>query len=366
MKILMYIRLIYLFFIMKKYSYWGCIAISFLIYTGNVYGQVTLTQTDMPQAGMTITLDSDLSPGVSQGNAGASQSWDFTGLHATKTQTIDFETSSSTPYSGSFPSANLADSMVGYPGYNYFSSQSSSFSIVGGMPIIQGFQVTIHFNPFYQQLALPGVYNNTDGGTTRGISNSVPFSYVGSDSAKGTITITYTDTMDAWGTMQMPFGSYSVLRQKHYELDIDTLFLYYSYNTPHWTPVQEQITKMHQYRWYAKNIGYMLAQMQMDSTNTHPISVAWYASPEGINEVTNHAVTVVYPNPCVTQANFFTANKNAAAIVVYDITGHRMAEAAIKNGEASVNTSWFARGIYLFKTTTLTGAVVGRGKFAVQ
>lgn len=351
---------------MKNFTWLAGVAISLFFLTKTSSAQITITQSDMPQAATGVVIDSDLAPKVTPGNAGPSQNWNFTALRDTESETIDFMTPGSTPYASSFPGSNLADSMAGYPGYNYFSSQSGSFSAVGGMPIIMGYPVNVHFNPYYTQITLPATYGTHDGGTTRGTSTAVPFSYLGSDSGKGTITITYADTIDAWGTMQTPAGTYNVLRQKHYEVDVDSIFLHYSNPTPKWVFVQAQSTKMNQYRWYTNGIGYMLVQMQMDTANTNVKSVGWYSQPEGVNEVKNTATTLVYPNPSTFQANFLCSDKEAKTITIYDIAGREITRVFMVNGKASINTGILSKGIYLYSTADTFGNTLSRGKFSVQ
>lgn len=351
---------------MKNFTRLAGTALSLLFFTTTSSEQITITQSDMPQAGNNIVIDSDLAPKVTPGNAGPSQNWNFTALRDTVSEIIDFMTAGSTPYASSFPGSNLADSMVGYPGYNYFSSQSGSFSAVGGMPIIMGYPVTVHFNPYYTQITLPATYGATDGGTTRGTTTAVPFSYLGSDSGKGTITISYTDTIDAWGTMQTPAGTYNVLRQKHYELDIDSIFLHYSSPTPKWVFIQAQSAKMYQYRWYTNSIGYMLVQMQMDTTNTNAKSVGWYSQPAGVKEMRSASQTLEYPNPSNGQANFMCSDKEAKMVTIYDITGREITHALMVDGRVTINTGIMSNGMYLYSTTDVHGNLISRGKFSVQ
>ena len=166
--------------------------------------------------------------------------------------------------------------------------------------------------------------------------------------------------------MQTPTGTYNVLRQKHYEVDIDSVFLHYSYPTSHWVFVQAQSMKMHQYRWYANGIGYMLVQMQMDSTNSYVKSVGWYAQPAVINEIKYTTTTLVYPNPSTLQVNFLCSDKKAKAVTVFDITGRKIIYSLLVNGKTVVNTGWLGKGIYLYNVTDAYGNILNRGKFSVQ
>lgn len=88
--------------------------------------------------------------------------------------------------------------------------------------------------------------------------------------------------------------------------------------------------------------------------------------PVGINEV--HATTAsvdVYPNPASDEVNFRISGKNAYTVEVYDITGKKISTYGVTNNMASVNTSNYNPGLYLYQVYDKTGTMLKVGKFSV-
>jgi len=313
----------------------------------------------------TATAVSVLSPGVK----GANVIWNFASLHTSYRDTSVFVAPSSTPYAASFAGANLADSVFGTPGYNYLNSSSSILSIVGSEQNAQGYMVAVVFNTPITELNLPAHYGDIDGGSVVAKVPPVAVTYPGFDSAKGVIYVTYADTIDAYGTIATPlYSSYNTLRQKHYELDIDTLFVHStSGNTwQYLSLIPPTKTKVYEYRWYANNLGSMAAMMQMDTTNKKPTSFQWYNGlPDGVNEISQAHNTIAYPNPATSQINFRYSAQNAQNIFVYDITGRQIGQTEIMNGMATLNTTSLSSGMYFYHVTDKSGNVLDNGKFSV-
>lgn len=348
---------------MKKFTY--LFLLTFCVgFTEKANSQITVTQSDMPAAGNVIVADSDLSPTVTPGSAGPSQTWNFTALKNNISLTIGFVTASSTPYASYFTAANLADSIYGYAGYGFFTSTSGAFAIEG-VSNVQGFSTNATFNPPFNQMVLQANYLNNFGGYSYGQTQPIALTYLGSDSAKATMYITYADTIDAWGTMTTPAGTYNVLRKKHYEVDIDSIFLHYP-SPPAWNFVQAQTTEIRQYIWYTNGIHYPVAIMSMDTTNTKVKKVMWYSGPLAVNELHNSAQTLVYPNPCTTQLTLHCSTQEAAYLSVFDIAGRSIEEVSMKNATSTLNTSFYAKGIYFYKISDQAGKILDRGKFSVQ
>jgi type IX secretion system substrate protein len=328
-------------------------------------GQITITQADMPVVGKAVINRDDTIPTVTPGTKGTSQTWNFVSLKGSTTAIDSFENPASTPYASAFPGANLADTTYG-GGYIFLNSSASTFEGVGTVQNVSGYNVAIALSPAFVQINFPGNYGNIDGGISTGKSAGIalvpPVS--GIDSVKGSAYIKYADTIDAWGTVTTPFSAFNSLRQKHYELDIDSIFVYTLGN---WYFYQRQVTKNYQYRWYTNGIGDMLITMQMDTNNANVKSVKWYdGNPNGINEVSQNNSTKLFPNPCTTQVTFRSTNQNAQTVSLFDITGREISGNTMKNGEANINTSSFANGIYLYRVLDKSGNILTNGKFVVQ
>ncbi|HXB13514.1 MAG TPA: T9SS type A sorting domain-containing protein [Bacteroidia bacterium] len=169
--------------------------------------------------------------------------------------------------------------------------------------------------------------------------------------------------------MTTPAGTFNVLRLKHYEYDVDSIFLQDNSIFHVWafsslaTPPPFHVCA---YTWYANGIHTPIASMITDTTYTIPKSVGWYSGIEGINELSDKSKTLVYPNPCTTQITFKYGTEFAKYIVVFDITGRQVVETTMENGSVSLNTSVYAKGIYLFQVNDKSGNMLDRGKFLVQ
>jgi hypothetical protein len=337
-----------------------------LLLTYSVTAQITVTQSDMPVAGAIVKLDSDLTPSVTPGSKGPSQVWNFAGLKASKTVDVNFYNTSSTPYASAFPASNIGDSVSGVYGFTLYSSSLSAFSLAG-VTFVAGFPDNTTYTPLYTQLTLPANYLNTFGGSTIAIIPPISATYLFYDSAKGNVHITYADTIDAWGSMTTPAGTFNVLRKKHYDFEIDSLFLYNT-NTSQWeySTYSNPPTKYYSYTWYTNGIYYPLVQMNMDSTDKKVQNVAWYAAPLGINELSNSSSAKAYPDPCTTEINLVYSGQGESFVTIYDVTGRKISATEMQNGRLLLNTSSYSKGVYFYSIFDKTGSPLDRGKFSVQ
>jgi hypothetical protein len=341
------------------------------VFTCKLDAQITLTSADMPKVGNKVVYGHDTAhTSVSKLTApmmGSSVTWNYSSLPTTYRDTDSFVNPSTTPYGAAYPTATVADTVYGSVGYTYFDVTAGSSTVVGTVQKLQGYKAGTKFNPAILQMNLPGVYGNISGGVSNGIVPPFAVKYGPFDSARATFKVTYQDTIAAWGSLTTPFYSsvYNVLCQKHYELDIDSVYLRDS-TSKTWTLLVAQKTKVHQYRWYANGIGSALAVMSMDTANKNVTSVEWYDGyPNGINEVNQQHNTMVYPNPCKGEINFCYNGQNAQYVFVYDIEGRELKQSEMRNGKTTLSTSAYPAGIYLYHIADKSGNVIDNGKFTI-
>lgn len=333
----------------------------------NVKAQIIITQADMPGTASKAIMAVDTSKSFLPGPASAvGQSWNYSTLANTGTYNYIFKAPSATPYSFAFPSSNIADSLVYAPGYFYFSSTPSSFSEVGFVTTQYGFTAGIRLSPSYVQISLPATYSTFDGGKSRG-DTSMAITYSGFDSGRAVVNISYWDTIDAFGKMTTPYGADSVIRQRHYDYTIDSIFVH-STSLKTWIFYPPaRTTQNNQYRWYAKGVPYYFALMQLSNKTSTDSVLLWFDGIDvGINEISHSAFTSVYPNPCKTQITFKCSATEAKQVSVFDITGRQISTQEIKNGILNLNTSAYSAGMYFYKISDISGNTLDRGKFMVQ
>lgn len=361
---------------------------SLVIFSNQLKAQITITDADMPSSGKNIytafdTVTSSISR-LGTPASGANVVWNYNFLPTTYTDTDALVNISFTPYASLFPTATVADKirlapsayvtndLYGTTGYTFYDVTNSSLSIVGETTLSEAngtnYYVTTPFTPAFLQLNLPAHYGDVCGGTSFNNLGSTPlYGIPGADSGKEILTVTYNDTINAYGLLTTPLSggtTYSVLCQKHYELDQDSVFVHSTTNG--WEFLYAYQYKFYQYNWYANEIGYTLATMTMDSTNTKVTAMQWYVGQvTSINEIRQENNTLVYPNPCTNQITFHYNQNNAQNVSVYDITGRELGHTEIKNGSSVFNTSGYSAGVYLYRITDISGSVIDIGKFAV-
>jgi hypothetical protein len=336
---------------------------------------ITLDQADLPSIGLSVVIDSDgttkPSPGVAQ--IATAQNWDFSGLLKQHSKTDVFSAIPS-KYTSTFSAAsNLCDSTIGGNGYNFFNTSASNFTVVGAeeieVALSTSLQIELVLNPTFEQSALPATTtsNNINAGKAYGvdiINQSVSiFSKI-----KFTATIQYKDTVDAWGTMKMPNGhTYQVLRQRHYEQDVDSVFGY-AFST--WTNVENVTSYKNQYDWYAKGVGFILAEEDMSPAWDTIVDIMWDTTaplPTSIPQISIKKSVNVYPNPANSRITFNTSSVSSDQyITICDITGRLVERVLVLNGINTINTGSYANGVYLYSLTDSSGDLIDRGKFIVQ
>lgn len=131
--------------------------------------QITLTQNDMALPLTQYILFNDTLPvTVTPGNAGASQTWIYTGLANNLTDTIIFTKSEWTTYGSSFPASNLCMMTINTEtSYMYMNLNSDSLNVVGQAGKFAGSttDIIVPFNPTLKITDFPSTYldgfNNT-------------------------------------------------------------------------------------------------------------------------------------------------------------------------------------------------------------
>ena len=351
----------------------GLALISLLGFTGNASAQITITNADMPTAGLTVITAVDTPSVYTPGPASATtQYWNFSGLKKARTMTVAFMNPSSTKYASVFSTATLADSTYHGSGNNFFVVNSTEFAVEGSEEIVNysgfNFQVELNLKPMFVQSTLPATYGTKCNGVSRG-SETLGQSIVIYDSEKVSTNITYFDTVDAFGTMKMPNGTiYNVLRQNHHEVDVDTIQLRSSISGT-WSIPSGGITTTttHEYNWYTNGVGYILAQMNVNPTTGAVQNVIWDTNaPTGINEVSHFSKVNVFPNPCTSQITFLATSNDVQYAYIYDLTGRQLDKVEMKNAMSVVNTNSYSSGMYLFTIADKDGNAIDQGKFIVK
>ncbi len=323
-------------------------------FTNAVLSQMTLTSSFAPAPGdVQVDVRADTT-GITQGNSGANQVWNFPTLIRVDSTTAHWMLPSSTPYASLFPSSNLAllDTC-----YNYYNSQSSYFEVVG----YYSHGEAVHYQNPETILTFPFTYNSTMS------DNFITGFYNSGDSVYETGTETALG--DAFGTINLPFGTFiNSLRIKHTINLYDTSITYQ----------QAFHTTYTIYEWYIPNkkfsvfkIIYMTFTLPVPPYNFTYKNVFYNPAspPIGIQKIgkdvpEKYNLSQNYPNPFNpnTKIKFDLPHPSeggaqAVKLVIYDLLGREISTLVnekLSPGtyEADFDGSNFSSGVYFYRLKT--------------
>lgn len=294
--------------------------------------QVTITQAVHGiNPGNSSTLIEADTGSYTPGSAGASQTWNFSGLVISGTPyTTNYVAPSTTPYASSFPGATVA-SDDGTGDYTYYTQTSSGVEVDGEAASAY----TLVYSNTETLMKYPFAFGNgnTDNyaGTATGVSET------------GTVNI----SADAYGTLILPSGSYSTLRVKTVE----------SYTQVVGTA--SITTHVTLYSWYSATSRFPLLQYVIATASgaftDYEKQIIVNSTVVGIDEPgKNDNFLSVYPNPSHGNCtlNYDLQQSAAVSITVMDMTGQKVISISKGTQSAgsqteSIDLSGLAKGIYM-------------------
>lgn len=197
--------------------------------------QISLLRTDMPAVGWINPEQGDTTrnavAAVNFGSSGTNQVYDFSSLHEEVLDSVYYYALTNAQHTA-VPNANLS---VFIPPTTYlFAMDTTSFYAYTGLQaVVYATTVISKYTAPDSIYKFPLVYGQNFrgnyGGSVKLLATTVNsnLGLLGWDSILVSITASYTDIIDGWGTVKTPVGTYNCLRQKRVEIDTTT----YYYNT---------------------------------------------------------------------------------------------------------------------------------------
>lgn len=237
----------------------------------SIYGikaQPVLNATDFNTKYSATLYTAENEPGLSAGNAGANQTWDFSGLTSpTLYATISVVPNSTTPYKNTFPDANYvikyayADNSPTF--YTYNTVTTSKFETNGAAGNSE-------------------IYEEVDPLTIFSFPYTYGKSFTDTTQEKGSSVQTITSTYDGYGTLITPFETFTnVIRIKTQE------------STPSYSFTD--------YTWYSVNPFKVLMLMDFNSNNdtatSNYVEVYTNFATLGLKDFAEKSAVNLYPNP---------------------------------------------------------------------
>ncbi len=220
--------------------------------------QITIVSTDLPTAPTALNNAVDTVPvGFSAGPKGANQTWNFAGLVQDIAETSTHAVPSSTPYGNDFPGTTNAVTPDN-SNFGYFTKTTSAFTGKGLAGPLLGpgtNPISVTFNPDFDLYRFPTAYNNAFTGNYGFVEEqsnvSIPGSPIPVYRVRVTFTSTFFDSIDGWGTVITPTGSYNSLRQERIE-QTRTLIEYKLTAISPWDTADDIKDTTTSYTWLAK------------------------------------------------------------------------------------------------------------------
>jgi hypothetical protein len=291
----------------------------FTVFTVSTIAQPTINASNLP-ATFSSNIFYGVNSGFNAGNAGANQTWNFATILTIPVGVYNTIPTAGSLYQSSFPTANYCykQSLNGSDFYFYHKQNTTSFDILSfGYESGSGIDYTPNPKTLIQ---FPATYNST---------------FVDSYQAAGPPTATtYTVTYDGYGTLVMPFGSYSnTIRQKTV-LDDGTI----------------------DYTWWNANPLYII--MQTDFTDNNIYIYQNTTTTNVANNVADAASVTISPNPITTKATIsFTNEQKNTSVKVTDSTGKEIRTAVFSGKQYVFEKGNLATGIYYLQFSDASNVI---------
>ncbi|MGP8214289.1 MAG: T9SS type A sorting domain-containing protein [Bacteroidia bacterium] len=336
----------------------------------SVSAQITLHQSDLPVANYAYYQGNDTIPTVTQGAAGANQTWNLAAIKDNTTDSLICLNPAETPYASDFPGTNLALTQNGNGGevFIYANSTASSLTVPGEVYAVSGLTETVKINPVETVIELPATYLSHWKSTYRQVAK-YPYSTTGIDSIEEISKTTLDDSIDSWGNVTTPTGTYGSLRVNEISTTLYDSEYYHSTASKTWVfaSASGASTPTQSFVWWANGKGINVAEVDLGSVGGTVTGASYLKKSQvaGIDEITDNGKVKVFPNPANTVLNIQTAGYNAGNVKIYDLAGKEMGSTNFGNGRVTINTSDYSDGMYLYIVTDMQGNVLARDKFTV-
>lgn len=215
----------------KRSILYNVIAIFVVFRVIGLNAQITIDQNDMPSPGDTVRISTALNlEGYNFEETGEDHTWDYSGLLPVAQSVDTFKSVTETPvfYWPFFLfSANLASPLLGdfpIPGipltdvYSFYNNESSGFYDEGFAATLYGIPLPFKYNDPDRFYAFPMNYGDVD-------SSVSGFQYGLTDLGYIMVEKKRVNSVDGWGTLITPYGTFEVLRQKSVVDEYDSLYL---------------------------------------------------------------------------------------------------------------------------------------------
>lgn len=338
--------------------------------------QITVTSAIFPAAGDTLRFATDNAPTgiLALTPPGGSQTWDFSSLQASSTQSVVYQPAGAGQYAASFPGADIFSSPV--PGTElYYNVTANRWELLGyrapdpfGIGIISEFTYS---PPLVEGRAPVNFFdiNQISTGILKGFAASdFPPAFLASlsiapDSLRYRISINRLDVVDAWGSVITPAGTYPVLREKRTQyresridakvpplgwLDVTDVFLQAGVSAL-------GVDTIVSYHFYSNTEKEPIAVVTMDNSQSFATRVVFKgpaAVVNGLDDRPDRPLLLLSPNPASGEVSvrFEDLRPGAYELTLLDALGREVLGKSVRAGSGQterLDVSGLPAGMYL-------------------
>jgi len=286
--------------------------LSFLSISLYSQAQITIISSDMPSPNDSIRMSKALNAAnFNFAQTGNNYNWDFSQLKAVSQRTEKYMSVSSTPLIYNvvfFSKANLASRRDDMKlatinitdGYNFFKNTSTDYRQVGYGASVNGSPIPVSFKSDDIIYQFPVALGNLDSCDSEWEVNVPNLAYINEKKHR-------VNTVDGWGTITTPYGTFQCIRLKSEVIQEDTIF-YSSTNMGFKLP--QTYTE---YIWLSKTFPFPILKASVPQIGT-AATVEYIDSTRQFVAISQSEEKMinfqVYPNPSTSGFNIAIANEN--------------------------------------------------------
>ncbi len=360
------------------------------------FSQITVTNATFPVAGDTLKTVFDGMPvniDINPAGGNIDATWDFSGLQGVLNETVYRPASEGEAYDD-FPSADLVTSF-GLAGENYYRVTDNQVQFIGYQgpdPANLGINLSVQIDPPVIDRRAPIEFSDIfteDGAILVAVAaDDIPGPLLDSfaitpDSLRLRITIDRSSFVEGWGSVIIPGGTYSAIREKRVELTETRLDIKLGIGPfAEWLDVTDIIgldflgvDTTTTYRFYGETSKEPIAIVTVDDIDNDQVLFVDYK----FNDVSTNVQYVndgkpdilAYPNPAIEDVRLEMMNLNSGKyrVKIYNILGLEVWKkdyTIYGDRIVKVDISNFRKGTYLYSLINENGKTIATKRLVVM
>ncbi|TVQ78542.1 MAG: hypothetical protein EA358_04935, partial [Flavobacteriales bacterium] len=264
----------------------------------NLKAQISIDRWGFLAPSESVLIGSANVVNISHTPPGPNQTWNYASLQDNFTRQFFYTPAQWHSGNQFFPNAAFAHEISGET--MFLNVNDSAYDILGfyADPFFTGNLNPYPLTPSKRELAFPMFYGQTWQNTSSEIATD--YDIMNADSLISAITTFRTATIDAWGTVTTPLGTFEALRLHTFDSIIITITIYKNGSI---VSTQNDLDKIHQYSFYSNNPNakYYLVKYRYEPQFNEIFKLEWQKSSPVLSLTSLGAQSDfdIYPNPAV-------------------------------------------------------------------